>query len=60
MPSARGRSQVVVETLRVGTSEAGDVIRAIAEGHLVEADLVTTRGMGWQDLAVASLLGGSA
>ena len=75
-----GRSQVVVETLRVGTSEAGDVIRAIAEGHLVEADLVTMRqliagevpaasdrprvvktcGMGWQDLAVASLLGGSA
>ena len=75
-----GRSQVVVETLRVGTTEAGDVIQAIAEGHLTEADLVTMRqviasevaastdrprivktcGMGWQDLAVASLLGGAA
>ena len=75
-----GRSQVVVETLRVGTTEAGDVIQAIAEGHLSEAELVTMRqliagevpaaadrprivktcGMGWQDLAVASLLGGAA
>lgn len=75
-----GRSQVVVETLRVGTTEAGDVVMAIAEGHLERDDLVTLRqvmrgevpiagdrprvvktcGMGWQDLAVASLLGGTA
>ncbi len=75
-----GRAQVVVETSRVGMREAGDVIQAIAEGHLAERDLVTMRqvvtgevppardrprivktcGMGWQDLAVASLLGGAA
>lgn len=74
------RAQVVVETVRVGTREAGDVIQAIAEGHVTEADLVTLRqaiagevapardrprivktcGMGWQDLAVASLAGGAA
>ncbi|MFA4840886.1 MAG: ornithine cyclodeaminase family protein [Agrococcus sp.] len=74
-----GRSQVVVETRRVATTEAGDVIMAIAEGHVDPADLVTLRqvivgevaaasdrpriiktcGMGWQDLAVASLLGGA-
>ncbi len=74
-----GRSQVVVETRRVGMAEAGDVIQAVAEGHITEADLVTMRqvitgevapardrprivktcGMGWQDLAVASLLGGA-
>lgn len=75
-----GRSQVVVETRRVATTEAGDVMMAIAEGHLREQDLVTMRevivgavegasdrpriiktcGMGWQDLAVASLLGEAA
>lgn len=77
--SLLGRSQVVIETRRVATTEAGDVIMAIAEGHLDPADLVTLRqvvvgevaaaadrpriiktcGMGWQDLAVASLLGGA-
>lgn len=74
-----GRAQVVVETRRVATTEAGDVILALAEGHLDVEDLVTMRqvlvgevagatdrprvvktcGMGWQDLAVASLLGGA-
>lgn len=36
-----GRSQVVVESRRVGLSEAGDVIRAIADGAVHESDLVT-------------------
>ena len=40
-PALVGRSQVVVESLRVATSEAGDVIRAIEAGALSEGDLVT-------------------
>jgi ornithine cyclodeaminase len=36
-----GRSQVIVESRRVGTSEAGDVIRALEAGALREDDLVT-------------------
>jgi ornithine cyclodeaminase len=36
-----GRSQVIVESRRVGTTEAGDVVRALEAGTLREADLVT-------------------
>lgn len=32
---------MIVESRRVGTSEAGDVIRALEAGTLQEADLVT-------------------
>ncbi|WP_448810309.1 ornithine cyclodeaminase family protein [Agromyces bauzanensis] len=35
-----GRSQVIVESERVASTEAGDVILAIAEGHLDAASLV--------------------
>lgn len=35
-----GRSHVIVESREVATTEAGDVIQAIAEGHLDEAALV--------------------
>lgn len=40
-PALVGRSQVVVESRRVATSEAGDVIRALGAGALSEDDLVT-------------------
>lgn len=36
-----GRGQVVVESRRVAAAEAGDVIRAVADGALVPEDLVT-------------------
>lgn len=35
-----GRSQVIVESARVARTEAGDVVLAIAEGHLDAASLV--------------------
>jgi ornithine cyclodeaminase len=40
-PALVGRSQVIVESRRVGTTEAGDVVRALEAGTLREADLVT-------------------
>lgn len=70
-----GAAQVIVESRGVALSEAGDVIQAIAEGHLsadalvelgsvmsgewrVDATrprVVKTCGVGWQDLAIASV-----
>ncbi|WP_286307895.1 ornithine cyclodeaminase family protein [Agromyces mangrovi Wang et al. 2018] len=39
------RSQVIVEGRAVATAEAGDVIMAIAEGHLHEDQLITIRAI---------------
>ncbi|KJL31928.1 ornithine cyclodeaminase family protein [Microbacterium azadirachtae] len=40
-PALLGRGQVVVESRRVARSEAGDVMRAVAEGALRDEDVVT-------------------
>ncbi|MEE9964600.1 MAG: ornithine cyclodeaminase family protein [Propionicimonas sp.] len=41
LPAAlMGRSQVIVESDRVARTEAGDVVMAVAEGHLSFADVV--------------------
>lgn len=53
-PALVGRSQVVVESLRVATSEAGDVIRAIEAGALSEGDLVTMHDLFTDAVAPAT------
>ncbi|REJ08693.1 ornithine cyclodeaminase family protein [Microbacterium bovistercoris] len=53
-PVLVGRSQVVVESRRVGLSEAGDVIRAIAAGTLHEGDLVTQHDLFTGAVSAAS------
>lgn len=40
-----GSSQVIVESVDVATTEAGDVIQAVGEGHLAVEDLVTFRSI---------------
>lgn len=49
-----GRSQVIVESDRVARAEAGDVVLAIAEGHLDAASLVPMARIVDGTVAVAS------
>ncbi|GAA1773222.1 ornithine cyclodeaminase [Agromyces lapidis] len=48
-----GRAQVIVETDRVARTEAGDVILAVAEGHLSPGDVVPMARIATGDVAVA-------